>query len=376
MRARFLVAIGLVGCSTTPPQTQHGYRAGTQSGSPWPVIAHDEGATARAPVAAARSNHVRWTFDTGSFVGTASPVIAADGTVYIGNSAGTLTAVHPDGTLAWRTTIAGAIEGAPAIARDGSVYVASDDARLHVFTNDGIDTTSAVAPDSLRSSVLLDDTGAAYFTAHGQVCTAKRGGEIVCQLPAEDWANVLSFAIADERLYLFDGRLITTYDANPVDREAGTAIAQGLLGAVADDGTVYADVNGRVEAHDVAGAYIWSCDIPMASAYAFEIYGFKIAVGGPGLVYVQYPTGVVLLSSAGVVWLVDVGATVSGGIAVDSEGAIYFGADDANLYAFDFSGKPMFTAKTGASVKSSPAIGADGTVYFGSNDGLLYAVGP
>ena len=65
-----------------------------------------------------------------------------------------------------------------------------------------------------------------------------------------------------------------------------------------------------------------------------------------------------------------------GALAVDSKGAVYFGANDGKLYAFDGSGQPLFSVPTAGRVRSSPAIGADGTVYVGSDDGFLYAIGP
>ena len=55
----------------------------------------------------------------------AGPVIAADGTLYIGNMQGTLMSFRPDGTPGWRRDIGGfqSILASPAIGNDGSIYV-------------------------------------------------------------------------------------------------------------------------------------------------------------------------------------------------------------------------------------------------------------
>lgn len=55
----------------------------------------------------------------------AGPVIAPDGTLYLGNMRGTLMAFGPDGTLAWSRDIGGfqSILTSPAIGTDGSIYV-------------------------------------------------------------------------------------------------------------------------------------------------------------------------------------------------------------------------------------------------------------
>jgi len=65
---------------------------------------------------------------------------------------------------------------------------------------------------------------------------------------------------------------------------------------------------------------------------------------------------------------------VTGSPAVTSDGTIYFGCEDGNLYAIDQNGNEKWTYPTGAAIHSSPAIGSDGTIYFGSNDNNLYAV--
>jgi hypothetical protein len=56
---------------------------------------------------------------------TANPVIAADGTIYIGNFAGVV-ALSADGAQIWKATVP--IAGAPALAADGTIYVPSQDA--------------------------------------------------------------------------------------------------------------------------------------------------------------------------------------------------------------------------------------------------------
>ncbi len=57
-----------------------------------------------------------------------------------------------------------------------------------------------------------------------------------------------------------------------------------------------------------------------------------------------------------------------------SEGAIYFGGDDGNIYAVDAaSGRQLWKRATGGPAPSTPAV-ADGAVYAVSYDGKLYAL--
>lgn len=57
-----------------------------------------------------------------------------------------------------------------------------------------------------------------------------------------------------------------------------------------------------------------------------------------------------------------------------SDGTVYVGADDNNVYALDSTnGAPLWTFETGDVVRA-PAIVLDGIVYIGSNDNNLYAL--
>ena len=57
-----------------------------------------------------------------------------------------------------------------------------------------------------------------------------------------------------------------------------------------------------------------------------------------------------------------------------SNGVVYFGSDDSNLYAIDaLKGKEKWRFQTGGTVDSSPAV-SNGIVYVGSHDSNLYAI--
>jgi len=71
-------------------------------------------------------------------------------------------------------------------------------------------------------------------------------------------------------------------------------------------------------------------------------------------------------------------ATVNGEVysspAIGSDGTIYVGSEDGNLYAFGASGAKKWSFQTNGIVESTPAIGTDGTIYFSSDDGNVYAL--
>jgi outer membrane protein assembly factor BamB len=65
---------------------------------------------------------------------------------------------------------------------------------------------------------------------------------------------------------------------------------------------------------------------------------------------------------------------IEGGPVVGSDGAIYFGCFDSNLYALYPDGSLKWKFDTGGWIWSAPAIAEDGTSYIGSYDGFLYAI--
>ena len=65
-------------------------------------------------------------------------------------------------------------------------------------------------------------------------------------------------------------------------------------------------------------------------------------------------------------WAFKTGDWVRSSPAIGSDGTIYVGSDDDNLYAINPDGSMKWRFKTGSYVFSSPAIGSDGTIYVGS----------
>ena len=75
-------------------------------------------------------------------------------------------------------------------------------------------------------------------------------------------------------------------------------------------------------------------------------------------------------------WAFETGDRVWTNPAIGSNGTIYVGSWDKNLYAINPDGSMKWRIKTRDDVESSPAIGSDGTIYVGSDDINLYAINP
>jgi len=73
-------------------------------------------------------------------------------------------------------------------------------------------------------------------------------------------------------------------------------------------------------------------------------------------------------------WKFATGNFVESSPTIGSDGTIYFGSDDGNVYAVDPYGnlKWNFTTQDSSIVRTAPTIGADGTIYFGAEGGRSY----
>ncbi len=92
---------------------------------------------------------VKWSFNLGELdIHGSNPCISADGTIYFGtHGSGRIYAINPDGTEKWRKSIGGDVESAPAIGEDGTIYIgnAKDDGSIYAFGP--LDANAPSAPE-------------------------------------------------------------------------------------------------------------------------------------------------------------------------------------------------------------------------------------
>ena len=75
-----------------------------------------------------------------------------------------------------------------------------------------------------------------------------------------------------------------------------------------------------------------------------------------------------------VLWEFEVG-NIMNSPAIGSNGTIYVGSGDGNLYAINPNGKRKWKFKAGRAAEFGPTVGSDGTVYVGSGR-TVYAISP
>jgi len=284
--------------------------------SPWPMFRGNQQHTGRSRYDTSHvDGTVKWTFTLGRWA-ESSPVIGADGTIYIGDHDSKLYAIKPDGTEKW-TFQAGepvysdyweiwkGILSTPAIGSDGTIYFTSMANNLYAINPDGTEKWTFPIDLSVDvwSSPAIGADGTIYVGSHDN----------------------------------YQGKL---YAINPEDGSKRWAFQAGSdvcsSPAIGEDGTIY--VGSRDSALDQG-----------------KLYAINPEDGSKR-------------------WDFTTGKYIESSPAIGADGTIYIGSIDHNLYAINPDGSEkwrFYVLCCGWS--SSPAIGSDGTIYVASDK--LYALG-
>jgi glucose dehydrogenase len=219
------------------------------------------------------------------------------------------------------------IESSPTLDANGNIYIGSDDHFLYALDKDnGNELWRFDTGNNVESKPSVSDSRqTVYVEAESQFLFAVNISD-----GSQRWA-----------LDIDPGNV--TFD----DTELESSPAVGVDGTV-NDGMIYV---GSKDGH------------LYAASHAERIAGSGFPVVGTEW---RYPS----TGSIGV---------VRSSPAIDrTNGSIYFGSDDGNVYAVNPDGteKWIFATAGPGAVRSSPAVAADGTIYIGSDDGHLYAINP
>jgi outer membrane protein assembly factor BamB len=314
--------------------------------TPWPMFRHDPQHTGRSPYVGPASPTLKWRFRDSSSSGFSSPVIEADGTIYIclGDY---LYAINPDGTKKWHYEASASDDLTPAIGVDGTIYMSGW--RLYAINPNGkvkwdfLPTGVGGYPEMILSSPNIGADGTIYFSSYDSY----------------GYANLYAINPDGTKKWRFRIAISST-------------LKKGSSPAIGVDGTIYARLDYKLYAINPDGREKWQFSVGSLSisSPAIGVDGTIYVGGYYGYLYAINPDGREK-------WQIK---TIEGDInsspAIGFDGTIYVGTEDGYLYAINPDGTLKWRFKTGGKIRSSPAIGADGTIYVGSQDGYLYAIAP
>jgi outer membrane protein assembly factor BamB len=187
-----------------------------------PAIAADGtifmGTTNGSLYAVSSSGAVLWELRAGRTNNSSSPAIAADGTIYVGSKSG-VSAVDPaTHAVRWTFPVRRGVDATPAIAADGTIYFGSNAGTLYALRPDGQLEWSAPGRGGFLASAAIGADGVVY-TASGRSVVAYSPGDATHAAGAVLWeyetggliesslaigpGSTLYAASRDDKLYAF-----------------------------------------------------------------------------------------------------------------------------------------------------------------------------
>ena len=221
-------------------------------------------------------------------------------------------------------------------------------------------------------SLLLDENASGY----GFQAIAKSGNDNAGSLTAASSGMTIDGGYAEHNTPSATGQWTFKWTAPASDVGMVTFYASGLV----------ANSNGNNQGDSVYTLTVdmnssSSQNIPQVQDLVWSqptrgaIYSSP-TIGSDGTIYVGsgddnlyafYPDG-------GVKWTYQAGEWVDSTPAIADDGTVYVGSWDNKVHAINPDGTGKWTFSTDSLVLAGPAIGPDGTIYFGSRDNFFYAL--
>jgi outer membrane protein assembly factor BamB len=344
-----------------------------------------------------------------------SSVIGPDGTIYIGNFAGNLMALHDPGSgptleLRWRFHPPGAssLHGTPALGRDGTVYLSftkglsspnEASAALYALSAPASGTeaqatwTVDLGPGQHGSSPTLGPDGTIYVTngagklfavaPDGTVKWTAQTGPVLVASPALGPDGTVYCPSMDGKLYAVapptggakEGSVRWAFDFGQhlgptplVTVEGGRGgrdgIGSGASPTVARDGMVYVGANNsNFYAVKPDGTLKWLYEAEREQAGIWSTAA--LSADGSTLYFGANQGGVYALNreDGKLRWQSKIFGSIYTAVALDSRGTLYTGSNVGHVFAIDSAnGQWIADFDAGAPVWSAPSIRADGTL--------------
>ncbi|MDQ3875930.1 MAG: PQQ-binding-like beta-propeller repeat protein [Actinomycetota bacterium] len=335
--------------------------------------ARHAGVTSVASAQEGRPQLINWPYETGGPV-ESSPVVAANGTVYVGSEDGRIYSLRANGLVRWAYKTGNSILSPAAGLGRASVYVVSQDGYLYALGRDGRRRWRRRV--GAGSPPVVGRDGTVYVGVPAGLLALRPSGRLRWRYRIRRGVTSAPAVSRDGTIYAAggDGRL---HAVNRRGRRRWSVVVGQNPGvpSVGPEGTIYVGTGERrVHAISSSGRRRWTARVE------------GIVVGAPALAgrRIYVPSGLPTLRGAVTafdlrgrrLWSFPTGDVVFSSPAVGGDGTVYFGSNDTYVYAVAPNGRLRWRYQTFSDIDSSPAIGPDGTLYIGSDDGSLYAFAP
>ncbi len=289
-----------------------------------------------------------WTFDGGGSYGadlSTSAAVLPDATILWPGPGGRLSALTPEGGLAWQVDLGGMVTS-PAVTDDGEVALGTSSGLLVMFepTEDrpGERWRVDLGETSYGSPVFSGDGDTVYQTTVSGVTAVRDGAVLWRQTAPEDLVEVSAAVAPDGTVtvgtndpYQYglspdDGEVVWRYERRRTTYSSPSATRDGIV--------YFGDHNNTITGVDAA-----------SGERVFQYQGSRVD-GGPG--------GIGIWTS----------------ILVDAEHSVYAGTRQGLVYGVDRDGGLLWSIDAETTVDSYPALAGDGALIIGVTDGRLLSI--
>lgn len=355
-----MVACGLLlgvapehGEATEAARRRFDYGVPLDSYSPWPKFRRTAQQDGRSPLTPADSGRTPWVFRTGKGV-FSSPVIDAEGTIYIGSGDRFFYAIDRDGGLKWKALTGEIIDSSALLDDQGRVIVGSGDGYLYAFKRDTGERLWTFAADPPAA------TGGFINWFEGNVAIGADGTLFV---PNDNFCTYAVRRETGERVWCLLTR-DQTWSLPAVNPVTGRLFV----------GNNFAFFRNLFEVNASTGKALWH-----ASAGG-SIAASPLLIGDRQLVVVGAFDGYVRAHNEGSGrerWRFGARDHVYASPAEAADGTVIQPSADGTVYALDPEhGTVRWVFDTLEPIRSSPAIDGRGLIYFGSGEGRLFVLNP
>jgi outer membrane protein assembly factor BamB len=269
---------------------------------------------------------VLWSADLGPGRETSSPTIGPDGTIYAMGGEGRLSAITPDGDVAWTANAGPTLKASPALGPDGTVYVSSMNGKLY-----------AIEPPM-----------------HGGTTGTVR------------W----TFRFAE---YPGKGQPVVSHSP-PAGADG---IGSGASPTIGPDGTIYVGANNSnfyAVSPDGQLEWLFQADREIAGIWSTA----ALSADNSTLYFGANKGGVYALNreDGSLRWQYPIVGSIYSSPAVDATGTIYTGSTVGHVFALNGAdGHLIFDYDAHSPIWTAPAIRPDGSILIADRDGRVMLLG-
>lgn len=366
----------------------------------WPMFRGNARRTGEADVAGPRSGKPKWVFRTKGRIYSDAAISHDGSTIYVASHDHHLYAIDSAGLKKWSFDTGGKIWTSPAISAQGHIYVGTDEDTLFSLSREGKvvwkfvtrekpkkgEPTPEAGRYDVDTSPLIMDDGTIVFGCHLNLIALRPaagdqrwvfqsgvGRSKIFSSPAQSLDGTIFFGTQGNFFFALNQTSEVLWNVETKGDNDSTPV-------VDVDGNVYfASDDGMVRSIAPGNKLRWTLNVgaPIRAPLALSSKGVLLVS-----TYGEAPVLIAMNAQIGKEkWRFDIAPGIGdfygiqSGATIDSEGYIYFGGRDHNIYCLDSGGKLAWKYKTDDQVDASPVLGPDGTLYIGSDDGRLYAFG-